>query len=795
MNNKYVIYLSYDGALDPLGRSQIIPIVEGLAKKGQHLILLTFEKSNQWSDVQTRNAMHKRLESSDIKWMPHRYHKRISLIATSWDLFRATLLIYWLVLRKQIKLIHARSYPPTLVAWVIYKIAGIPYIFDMRGFYPEERVDGGLWTKEGNTYRVVKWLEKRFIRDARSVVTLTNASVPILEAIELEQGGPKPIVIPTTVNLDLFSMRSKIPPIPTLAYFGSLGTWYMLDEMLEFGKAFLENIDNSKLLFLVNEGLGSSISNEKQAVLKCAKVHGILSDQIEVTSAIYEDIPKYLEQVTATYVFIRPAPSKKASAATKISESFALGIPVAVNSGIGDSATIIESNEVGVVVDPFDSTSFANAAMKLFHLGSSNIVTKRCREVAVSEHSLSNAINRYNDIYNSATSDTTNSNLKRKRIIVICPYPVGHVPGQRLKFEQYLQSWRNDGFDVKVQAFWGESSYRILYENGNFLYKIIGAIKGIIKRIFGLYSIKKANLVYLFQEAVPFGPPVFEELIHKSGIPIVYELDDLIFKPYSSSANPFMYRLRSIWGPKKIEKIITISKQVIVSNNYLKTYAKQYSSNVTVIGPTVDMKKYQAIKRTSNSKEVVVGWSGSPSTAHYLLYLTDVLRELQRTENIIVRVLGAPKLQIPGVNIDVREWSSETEIIELSSMDIGLYPLRDERFASNGTYSESSGNLQPRLADQWAMGKTGGKVIQYMACGIPVVAQRIGNNLNLIDDGQNGFLASTTDEWISILRQLIHDPNLRKKIGENGRNMVNERYSVEANESQYLDILKTSFNI
>lgn len=360
------------------------------------------------------------------------------------------------------------------------------------------------------------------------------------------------------------------------------------------------------------------------------------------------------------------------------------------------------------------------------------------------------------------------------RIMVLCPYPEGRAPGQRLKFEQYYPSWRDAGFEVDVRPFWSETAWYVLHQPGHVTDKLAGLIDGYRRRLRDLRDAIGVDLVYVFLETLPLGLTVVERLIYRAHVPIVYDLDDLVYRPHSSAANPFMRTVRRLRGSRKVCLLLRLSSQVIVTNDYLREFAEKVNPSVTSIWPTVDLDRYPPRGHHDRADGVVLGWSGSHSTSPYLLALTTVLRELQEADGAVVKVLGDPDFTMPGVHVTAQPWSLSTEIMELSEMDIGLHPLPDE---------------------EWVQGKAGGKMIQYMALGIPTVAQRIGSNLDLIENGRNGFLASTPDEWLTILRRLVHDPGLRQRIGAEGRRTVVERYSVEANESRYLDVLRGALHV
>ncbi len=386
-----VLYLSYDGALDPLGGSQVVPYLEALSGLGHRFDLVTFEKPARWSVREQRLEMQSRLAAARIAWHPLKYHKRFSVGATAFDLARARPIASKLVGSEFIDLIHVRSYPPAIVARSVACRTGVPYLFDMRGLYAEERVDGGLWPADGLLYRTAKRVETSLLKDAAAVVTLTETSVPVVRSL-MERAGSRAelAVIPTCVDLERFRLAPNRSGRPCLAYIGSIGTWYMLEEMLAFARAAVDQA-GARLLLLINDSPWSMATALERA--------GLADDDVEVRSVPYAEVPAALAGVTATFCFIRPAPSKVASAATKVSESLALGLPVGVNRGIGDSADIVDRHGVGVVVDPHAPETFAAAATRLLALGADDSVRVKCRSVAEERFDLAGAVKRYDHIY------------------------------------------------------------------------------------------------------------------------------------------------------------------------------------------------------------------------------------------------------------------------------------------------------------------------------------------------------------------------------------------------------------
>lgn len=429
-----VLYLSYDGALDPLGRSQVIPYIEGLSRRGHRFHLLTFEKPARIEEREEVAAMRARLERAGVVWHPRRYHKRPPVLGTAWDIAVAALLARRIArLGTGLDLMHARSYPAALAARLAARRGGIPLLFDMRGLWAEERVDGGLWPPGGLLYATTKRVERDLLRDAAGVVTLTEASVPVVGELMAESGASEtPLrVIPTCVDTRRFRPlrrsggppggvegetgregeigredetgrdddpadpggggRTARPDESVLAYVGSVGTWYMLREMLELGREWVRLAPGGRLLFLVNQGADE--------VRRLADEIGIPSEALELRGVRHEEVPVALAGVRATYFLIRPAPSKVASSPTKFGEALALGLPVLLNEGVGDAADVAREDRVGVVVRGFDGVYYRRAVRELLELLDEPGVPERCRRAAEARYALERGVEAYDAFY------------------------------------------------------------------------------------------------------------------------------------------------------------------------------------------------------------------------------------------------------------------------------------------------------------------------------------------------------------------------------------------------------------
>jgi glycosyltransferase involved in cell wall biosynthesis len=208
----------------------------------------------------------------------------------------------------------------------------------------------------------------------------------------------------------------------------------------------------------------------------------------------------------------------------------------------------------------------------------------------------------------------------------------------------------------------------------------------------------------------------------------------------------------------------------MAGNQYLADYALEVNPNVTIIPTTIDTDKYLPIERDPKPETLTIGWSGSFSTVQHLDTIRDVLQELAKTEKFKLRVIGTPNYKLPGVVTEAIQWRSETEIEDLQKIDIGLMPLPDE---------------------DWSRGKCGLKALQYMALGIPTICSPVGVNTKIINDGENGYLVSTNEQWIAKLKELIHSADLRKRLGDRGRETVVDGYSAKSQAPRVLKLFES----
>ena len=356
---------------------------------------------------------------------------------------------------------------------------------------------------------------------------------------------------------------------------------------------------------------------------------------------------------------------------------------------------------------------------------------------------------------------------KNKKILVLCPHPVGFAPGQRLKYEQYFKHWENNGFSVAVSSFMSVRMQKIVYRKGYFAEKIFWTGWGYLRRFADLFRVRRYDLVYSFLWVTPFGPPVFEWMVSKLAKKMIFDIDDLVYMKNKKAdkwyTRFFKGRNKPIYLMKKADHIITCTP-------YLDNFARTFNPDTTDISSTINTDTYLPVNDYKNNGKITLGWSGSQSTIRYLTLLHPVLKELKKDVEFKLVVMGGdPSFTLEGIEVESHAWSEEKEIAVLQKMDIGLYPLP--------------------LDEEWVYGKSGLKALQYMALGLPVVATAIGANFRIIEDGRNGLLVTTAADWIEKLKALAANPELRKQIGMAARERVEKFYSVKANEPVYLGVL------
>jgi glycosyltransferase involved in cell wall biosynthesis len=356
-------------------------------------------------------------------------------------------------------------------------------------------------------------------------------------------------------------------------------------------------------------------------------------------------------------------------------------------------------------------------------------------------------------------------------ILFLFPYPIGESPSQRFRFEQYFSLLESKDIHIQSQSFWDIATWKVLYLPGHAILKSIGLIKGFLRRFYILFQLKKYDFVFIHRECAPVGPPLIEWLITKIFKKrVIYDFDDAIWL-HDERKESFIQR--TLKWRSKVASICAWSFRVSCGNNYLKSFALKYNSQAVFNPTTIDTdflhNPVLLPEKTRSENKVVIGWTGSHSTLKYLHQMSravkGIMEKYTNTEFIVIAD------QPPVLDFKFRfiPWNKETEIVDLFLLDIGIMPLPD---------------------DDWSKGKCGFKALQYMALKIPALVSPVGVNTKIIDEGINGFLCRTPDEWQLKLEYLIQNPALREKMGLQGKQKVEEYYSVTSNSPNFLSLFE-----
>ena len=381
------LYLSHDGLTDPLGQSQILPYVTGLSAKGYQFTIISFEKRN--AHLESKNLVALICKNNNITWIPLLYHKSPPIVSTLYDLWVLRKTVDQVIQRDKISILHCRSYPMSLVGLAAKRKWGVKFIFDMRGFWVDERVEGGLWNLNNLFYKIIyayfKRKEKLFLKEADYIISLTNNAKREIESWGLKTAPIK--VIPTCVDLQHFNpenisnelrkkKREELGVDPTeflLVYAGSWGTWYLTNEIIKFFRILKKENNKSKFLIITPDKIDQA------------------SQDIIIRRANRIEMPLLLSCANGCVFFIKNSFSKKASSATKLGEMIAMNIPIVTNSGWGDINEYASENVL--ILENMSDNQLRYGVRKL--LNAKNTL----KHTQIERLSLPFGVNLYNEVY------------------------------------------------------------------------------------------------------------------------------------------------------------------------------------------------------------------------------------------------------------------------------------------------------------------------------------------------------------------------------------------------------------
>lgn len=355
---------------------------------------------------------------------------------------------------------------------------------------------------------------------------------------------------------------------------------------------------------------------------------------------------------------------------------------------------------------------------------------------------------------------------KATHILFLVPYPMKHAPSQRFRVELFLPELHKAGITYTIQSFLDEQTWDVLYKGGGFISKVWGVTKGFARRWkMVLSGLSGYDFVFIHREAAPLGPPVFEWIISKAlRKKIIYDFDDAIWIPNTSKENKLVSWIKAFW---KVKYICKWAHKVVGGNDYLCEYARSFNKQAVKIPTCVNTVNGHNRLKDQHTDKIIIGWTGSHSTMKFLDEIVPVLGELQTKYGFEFIVISNKPPAFELRSLRFIPWKEETEIGDLLQLNIGVMPLEK---------------------DPWCEGKCGFKLIQYLSLGIPAVASPVGVNTVIIEDGKNGFLCETKEEWGRALSFLIEQEQSRFQMGKAGRDTIEKEYSIRSQAEKFLSL-------
>lgn len=399
-----ILYISFDGMTDPLGQSQVLPYIFKLSKTYK-IHLISFEKKDRFQ--QEKDLIYNLCEKNNIEWHPISYSTSFKGFSSLYNIKKMFNKAEKLQKRHHFKIIHCRSYISALVGLKFKRKYNTRFLFDMRGFWTDERVEGKIWNLQNPihklAYRYFKKKEKAYFQESDAIVSLTNNGKEEILSWQLNNVfDAKITVIPCCVDIEFFvpnkvekeevdALKAKLginEKEYVLGYVGSIGTWYMLSEMLDYFKVLSEQVENTKLVFITTES--------KEKIKPLVQEKGIPEEKVIVTKCLHKDVPKYISTFDSSVFFIQPTYSKKASSPTKQGELMAMGIPVVCNTGVGDTDEVIKMYESGVLVNDFTEEAYKKAVLEVID---TNFDKEAIKQGASMVYGLDKGVASYFNIY------------------------------------------------------------------------------------------------------------------------------------------------------------------------------------------------------------------------------------------------------------------------------------------------------------------------------------------------------------------------------------------------------------
>lgn len=397
-----VLYITRNGLLEPLGQSQVFAYLKGLSGK-YRIILVTFEKTEYFSDEHSVERAWAECRKFDIDWRPKRFRRHPRLLAPAWSLVQLFFDAWRLARTGSVGLIHARSYLPAVAAWLAWRLTKTPFIFDMRALWPEELITAGRLRRGSVLHRALLVMERACLRDAAAVVSLTEAALAHLREIYPdEMRGQRVVVIPTCADLERFSPVETGGKKGSRLRFGCCGTvvsgWFRMDWLGSLFRAASERWAEAEFEIVSRD--------PPDQVERLAGDAGVPLDRTRIYSVGPVEMPEILRQESANVMLYAGGEvSELGRSPTRMAEVLGCGRPVIANPGVGDVAEIVERYRVGVLMNSDEPEEIARVLDELENLLADPELSGRCRRAAEEGFSLEAGVSAFRDLYDSIPGD------------------------------------------------------------------------------------------------------------------------------------------------------------------------------------------------------------------------------------------------------------------------------------------------------------------------------------------------------------------------------------------------------
>jgi glycosyltransferase involved in cell wall biosynthesis len=357
------------------------------------------------------------------------------------------------------------------------------------------------------------------------------------------------------------------------------------------------------------------------------------------------------------------------------------------------------------------------------------------------------------------------------RVLGLATYPV-EAAATRYRMIQFIEPLAEHGIELSVHPFLDSRLHGSLYNRSQWPRTSVGLMLATIRRVRELWRARKADVLFVQREAMMFGPPVVEWLaINLNHCPMVLDLDDATYVSYKS---PTYGRIGSMlkWF-SKTNDLIRWSRLVTCGNNEIAAYVESKGRPAVIIPTVVDTSHFRPPRERQTIDVPVIGWVGTHSTYPYVQAIFPVLTRLARDYKFRLRLVGTgkDKIEIPGVEVENLPWKLSREVADFQSLDIGIYPI---------------------VEDDWSVGKSCFKAVQYMAAGVPFVASPVGSCKQIAEPNRTHFLAPTEEDWYGHLSRLLSDQHLRRQMGETGRRYAEQHYNLQVHAGKLAEALRAA---